>query len=73
MLEVVDDAVSFGALAGVFLNGVQEIRGAAIVKEENALAEAPQRRRAEFVWSGVALRDAVREIRAHVVDQQIRK
>jgi len=71
VLEVVDYGVGFGALAGVLVNGVDEIGGAAIVEEEDALAESPEGRGAEFVGCGGALGDAVGEIRAHVMDEQI--
>jgi len=71
MLEVVDYVVGFRALAGVFVNGIEEIGGAAIVEEEDALAEAPERRGAKFVSGSGALGDAIVQIRTHVMDQQI--
>ena len=55
----------------MFLDGVNEIGGAAIVKQENPLTESPERRGAELVWACAALRDAIGEIRAHVVDEQV--
>jgi hypothetical protein len=42
--EIADDAVGFRTGASVFLDGVEKIRGAAIMQEENTLTEAPQRR-----------------------------
>jgi len=70
-----DDATGFGALALVLLNRVDQaaIRGggAAIVQEENALADAPEWRGAEFVADGGTLGNIVRETRAHVVDEQV--
>ena len=69
--EIADDGVGFRAGAGMFADGVEEIRSTAIVEEEDALTEAPERRGAELVGTGSALRDAVGEICAHVMDEQI--
>ena len=38
------------------LDGLKEVRGAAIVQEEDSLAQAPQRSAAELVPAGAALR-----------------
>ena len=71
----VDDGVGFGAGAGVLLNGVDQATvggiGTAVVEEEDALADAPERLGAEFVGAGSALRDVIREPRAHVMHEQI--
>ena len=72
-LEVANHAIRFGTLAGVFPNGIQQVRGATVVQEENALPESPQWRGAKLVRSRRTLRHAVRKIRSHVVYQQIRK
>lgn len=72
-VEVVDDGVRFRALAGVLLDGVEQIAGTAIVQEENTLAEAPERRRAELIGAGCALRNTIRKIRTHVMDEQVGK
>jgi hypothetical protein len=53
------------------LDRFQQVRGPSVVQEEDALTQAPQRRAAEFPWSGLALADAVGEPDAHVVHQQI--
>src|SRR5271170_2839054 len=55
----------------MLFDGIEQVRRAAIVEEENALAEAPQRRGAELVSGRGALGDAVGEIAAHVMDEQI--
>lgn len=72
---VADYFAGFGALARMLLDGVDQssIRwtGAAIVQEEHALADAPQRRGAEFVAGGGALGNIVGKPGTHVVDQQI--
>ena len=41
------------------------------MQEEHALAEAPQRRRAEFARAGLALAHAVGEARSHVMHEQV--
>ena len=46
--------------------------GAAIVKEEYALSQSPQRRRPEFVGSRCSLRYVVCQSAAHVVNEQVR-
>lgn len=72
LFEIADDDVGFRTEAGVFLDGVDEIGGAAIVEKENSLTESPQRSGAELIGAGAALRDAVGEICSHVVDEQVR-
>ena len=71
LFEIADDGVGLGAGTGVFLNGIDEIGGTTIVEEENPLTESPERRGAELVGSGAALRNAVGEICAHVVNKQV--
>jgi hypothetical protein len=53
------------------LDGFQQIVGAAVMQEEGALADAPERRGAEHVAGGETLSDIVRETFAHVMDQQV--
>jgi len=43
----------------VRLDGLPQIRRAPVVQEEDALAEAPERRGPELVASGLALEDVV--------------
>lgn len=77
LLEEVDDAVGFGAVACVGLNSGEQTAvggsGAAIVEEEQALAYSPQRRGAEFIGACRTLRNAVGESGAHVVNKQVGK
>jgi hypothetical protein len=47
------------AITGMFLNGREQIRRSAVVQKKNPLSDAPQRRRAELVWAGMTLHDAV--------------
>src|SRR4051794_26730185 len=53
-------------------NGLHQIRGAAIVQEEEPLAESPQRRCAKFISTCGTLADLIRELRTHLVDSEIR-
>jgi len=48
-----------------------QVFGAAIMKEEDALADTPQRSRAEFVAIGASLRHTVRQSVSHVVHGKI--
>ena len=72
-LEKRDDAIGFGALAGVLLNGVEKAAvgwsSASIVKEENALTKTPKRCGAKFVWSSVSLGNVVGQSLSHVMNQ----
>lgn len=69
--EITDYGVGFGALAGMFADSVEEIRTAAIMEQEDALTETPERRGAELVGTGAALRDAIGKICAHVMNEQV--
>ena len=48
-----------------------QVVGASVVQEEEALADAPQWRRAKLPATGAALRDAVREPVPHVMDCKV--
>ena len=54
-------------------DGLHEVPGAAVVQEKDALTEAPERRGAEFAAVGDALAHIVRQIRSHVVQDEIGK
>ena len=55
------------------LDGLEQVAGAAIMQEENALAYAPQRRGAELPSVGVALSYAILQPYAHVVHRYVRE
>src|SRR6202007_3255203 len=71
-VEVLDDFICFAAVAVGSVDGVQQVGGAAIVEEEDALSNAPEGSGAELVGAGAALRDAVGETLTHVMDDKIR-
>ena len=64
-----DRAIAGGA--GVGMDGGDKVGGTAIVEQEDPLAEAPERRGAEFVRSREPLVHAVREGGAHVMEGKI--
>src|SRR4051794_20330892 len=68
---VVLDRVRLGAGAVVREDGRVQVLRAAVVQEEDALAKAPQRRGAELIAAGAALRDVVLQAGAHVMDLEI--
>jgi hypothetical protein len=70
-IVVVDDGVGFRSTAGVLLDRFVQILGPAIMKEKDALADAPQRSRSEFVAIGCPLRHAVRQSCPHFVQGKI--
>src|SRR5580704_3920971 len=54
-------------------DGLQQVAGAAVMQEEDPLTDAPQRSRAELIRSGATLVDSIRQVRAHVVNREIRE
>src|SRR5207249_3025744 len=58
----------FRAVAAVSVDGGDEVGGAAIMQEEDALSQTPEGSGAELIASGAALRNVVGQARAHVVD-----
>src|ERR1700678_2667347 len=63
----------FAATARVIVDCSHQVRGAAIVQEEDALSQPPQWSGAELVAARAALRDIVRQLHTHVVDLEIRE
>src|SRR5579859_391884 len=78
-VKTVDHVV--GLRSGIAVAGVAEvvfdrrhdIAGAAVVHEEDPLANAPEGRAPEHVTGGSSLSDAVGETIAHVVDKDVRE
>ena len=66
-----DDPIVLAASALVRPDGFHQVGRASIVEEEDALPDAPKRSRPELVRAGGALRNAVGEAFAHVVNQQV--
>src|SRR5882672_1943431 len=71
LIKVADHAVCFRALAGMLLDGNANIGGAAVMQEEQALADAPQRRATELPAVGEALGNAVLKSRSHIVQGEV--
>src|SRR5690242_5469949 len=72
-IEGQDHAICFRTIAGMLLDGSDDVGSAPVVEEKCALADTPERRRAEHVARGVALLNAVREIFAHVMEREVRE
>jgi hypothetical protein len=66
-----DDLIGLASCALVSPDGVNEVGGTSIMKEEDALSGAPKRSGSEFIRACSALRDAISEALAHVVDDQV--
>lgn len=54
-------------------NRIEQVAIAAIMHEEQSLAEAPQWRRAELLWTGAALSDSIGQRRIHFVQGEVGK
>src|ERR1700691_4350442 len=50
---------------------LQQVCGPAIVKKKQALADAPERGRAELVRAGETLSNSIRKIRTHMMNGEI--
>src|SRR5437899_1219511 len=61
------------AAAAMGEDGLHQVIRAAIVQEEDSLAEAPERRGPELVAPRNPLDDVVGQPRPHIVDQQVRE
>src|SRR5271167_4978232 len=68
-----DDLICLTATAPVSSDGVYQIGRPSVMKEEDTLSDAPKGSSSELVGAGAALRDAVGEAFAHVVDEQVRE
>src|SRR5947199_10014071 len=68
---VVDDGIGFRSTAGVLLDCFVQILGPAIMKEKDALPDAPQRSRSVFVAIGGPLRHALRQSDSHLVQGRV--
>ena len=67
-----DDLICLAATAPVIADGFHQVGRPSIMEEEDALSDAPERSGSELVGAGAALRDAVGEAFAHVVDEKVR-
>jgi hypothetical protein len=66
-----DDLICLAAKALVISDGFHQVGRPSIMKEEDALSDAPERGGSELVGAGATLRDAVGEAFAHVVDEKV--
>src|SRR5207249_10594679 len=70
-VEALDDPVCLAAAALVGPDRLDQAGGSSVMEEEDALPDAPERSGPELIGAGAALRDAVRETPAHVVDEKV--
>src|SRR5262245_1368338 len=76
-VEVVDDRIGLGCLvdgvrgAAMLPNRLHEIARTAVVQEEDALPETPQRRGSELVAARATLRYVIGETRPHIVQGDV--
>ena len=71
LVEAFDDLIRLAATAPVISDGVNEVGGSSVMEEEDTLPDAPEGSCPELVGSGAALRNAVSEAFAHVVDEKV--
>jgi len=72
LMEMFDDLICLAARALVISDSVYQVGRPSVMEEEDALSDAPEGSGAELVGAGAALRDAVGEAFAHVVDEKVR-
>jgi len=72
LVELLDYFIRLAANAPVIADGLHEVGRPAVMQEEDALSDAPERSGAELVRAGATLRDAVGESFPHVVDDKVR-
>jgi hypothetical protein len=70
-IEIVDDRIGFGVRAGMRKDRLEQVAGAAVMQEEDALADPPQGSGTKLLPIGVALRDAIRQSKPHIVDSKV--
>src|SRR5216684_5479171 len=70
-IETLDDLVRLAAAASVGLDRLDQVGRSSVMEEEDPLPNAPERSCSELIGTRAALRDAVRETSAHVVDEKV--
>ena len=73
LIESIDDFIGFAVLALVRLDGLHQVGSTPVMKKEDPLAYAPERRGSELVRTCSALRNPVRQANAHVMNQEVRE
>ena len=70
-IETFDDLICLAARALVISDGIDQVARSSVMEEEDALSDAPEGSGSELVGAGAALRDAVGEVFAHMVDEKV--
>src|SRR5260370_29646951 len=71
-IEMFDDFICLAATAPVISDGFHQVGRPSIMEEKDPLSNAPERSGSKLVGASAALRDAVGEAFAHVVDEKVR-
>ena len=71
LIEMLDDLIRLAALASVISNRLHQVGRPSVMQEEGPLSDTPERSGSELVGASGALRDAVGEAFAHVVDEEV--
>ena len=71
LMEMFDDLICLAARALVISDSVYQVGRPSVMEEEDALSDAPEGSGSELVGAGAALRDAVGEVFAHMVDEKV--
>src|SRR5260370_20313342 len=71
-IQMFDDSICLAATALVISDGFHQVGCPSIMEEKGPLSNAPERSGSKLVGASAALRDAVGEAFAHVVDEKVR-
>ena len=73
LIKMFDDLIGLAALASVIPDSFYQVGRPPVMEEEDTLSDAPEGSGSEFIRAGAALRDAIGEALAHVVDDKVRE
>ena len=70
-IKALNDSIGLATGTQVLFDGLHQAACPSVMKEKDALPNAPERGSSELVGAGATLRDAVRKTSTHVVDEEI--
>ena len=73
LIETFNDVICLAATAPVSSDDIYQVSGPSVMEEEDTLSDAPEGSCSELVGAGSALRDAIGEAFAHVVNEKVRE
>lgn len=71
LIEAFDNLIRLALAAPVSFDCLQKIACPPIMKEENPLPDTPERGRSELIRTRGTLRDTVREVSTHVMEEKV--